>query len=46
MKSLIPEDQVLVPVLKEFLADSTMKDAHPMMTRVLSEITGTNGERW
>lgn len=46
LKSPIPELQVLGPVLRAIIADSSMAEVHPFADKALDEITGSAGERW
>lgn len=46
MKAVIPEEQALVPLLNEIIADPNAKEVNPMATTALSDISGSRGERW
>jgi hypothetical protein len=46
MKSIIPEDAALVPVLVEFMKDEKYRELHPVAEEVLDHVMGAKAERW
>ncbi len=46
MKSIIPENQTMQPVLQELLSDAACTDMHPLLEEVLEQVMGADAERW
>ncbi len=46
MKRIIPEDQVLAPVLKALLSDDSRGEIHALVQEVLDQVTSADAERW
>lgn len=46
MKSIIPQDQALAPVLRELLSDDSCRDIHSLVEAVFDKVTSADAERW